>query len=323
MSSTSAKRKSGGEHVRGFLDHLTVERGYSEATIRSYATDLEQFDDYLGRVKRSLDKPGRITRDHIRGYLAEMHRRQLSKTSIGRKLSSLRAFFKYLMRRKIVAKNPMAGIRNPKQEKRHPQVLNVDQAVSMMEAALEPDPEGLRDLALAEVLYGSGLRISEAIGLDLNDLDSDVIRVVGKGSKERIVPLSSAAVKRIRRYIEQRHALLGDDYSEQAVFLGVRSGKRLNRREANRIVAKLARLAGLPKDVHPHMLRHSFATHMLEAGADLRSVQELLGHERLTTTQRYTHLDMQRIMQVYDRAHPRAGSGQGHNDSSDNGDDNG
>lgn len=213
------------------------------------------------------------------------------------------------MRHKIIVKDPTAGIRNPKQEKRHPQLLNVDQAVSMMEVAVTPDPEGLRDIALAELLYGSGLRISEAIGLDLNDLDSDVIRVVGKGSKERMVPLSGAAIKRIRRYIEQRHAFLKDDYSEQALFLSVRAGKRLDRRQANRVIAKLAKLAGLPKDVHPHMLRHSFATHMLEAGADLRSVQELLGHENLTTTQRYTHLDMQHIMQVYDQAHPRSNEG--------------
>ena len=306
MSSTGAKRDDSGGYVKGFLAHLSVEKGYSEATIRSYGTDLDQFGEFLKRVKRNLESPGRINRDHVRGFLAELHRRELSKTSMGRKLSSLRAYFKYLRRHKVITKDPMAGIRNPKQDKRHPQVLNVDQAVSMMEAAVEPDPEGLRDIALAEVLYGSGLRISEALGLDLNDVDSDVIRVTGKGSKERIVPLSDAAVARIRRYMEQRHAFL-KDYSEQALFLSVREGKRLNRRQANRIVAKLARLAGLPKDVHPHMLRHSFATHMLEAGADLRSVQELLGHERLTTTQRYTHLDMQRLMQVYDQAHPRAG----------------
>ena len=309
MSSTGAKRNQPGELVQGFLAYLSVEKGYSDATIRSYGTDLEQFQDHLKTKKRSLESPGRITRDHVRGFLAELHRRQLSKTSMGRKLSSLRAYFKYLMRHKQIFKDPMSGIRNPKQEKRHPQVLNVDQAVSLMEAAVEPDPEGLRDIALAEVLYGSGLRISEAIGLDMNDVDSDLIRVVGKGNKERIVPLSDAAIKRIRRYMEQRHALLKDDYSEQALFLSVRAGKRLDRRQANRVVAKLGKIAGLPKDVHPHMLRHSFATHMLEAGADLRSVQELLGHENLTTTQRYTHLDMQRIMQVYDQAHPRAGDG--------------
>lgn len=307
MSSTGDKRNSSGELVAGFLAFLEVEKGYSDSTVRAYETDLEQFDQYLGRVKRRLEKPKRINRDHVRGFLAELHRRELSKSSMGRKLSSLRAYFKYLLRHKEVPKDPMAGIRNPKQEKRHPQTLNVDQVVSVMEAAVEPDPEGLRDIALAELLYGSGLRISEAIGLDLNDLDSDVIRVVGKGSKERIVPLSDASVKRIRRYMEQRHALLKGDYSEQALFLSVRKGKRLDRRQANRILAKLGKLAGLPKDIHPHMLRHSFATHMLEAGADLRSVQELLGHERLTTTQRYTHLDMQRIMKVYDQAHPRSG----------------
>jgi len=314
MSLTSGKHSGarhgggnpGGEMLRGFLAHLAVEKGYSEATIRSYGTDLEQFGEFLKRSRHSLEKPERITREHVRAFLAELHRLRLTKTTMGRKLSSLRAYFRYLMRHRMVTVDPAATVRNPKQEKRHPQVLNVDQAVAMMEAAIEPDPEGLRDLALAEVLYGSGLRISEAVGLDLNDVDSDVIRITGKGAKERIVPLSGAAVKRIRRYLEQRHALIRDNYAEQALFLSVRSGKRLDRRQANRIVAKLGALAGLPKDVHPHMLRHSFATHMLEAGADLRSVQELLGHERLTTTQRYTHLDMRHIMQVYDQAHPRA-----------------
>ncbi len=212
MSSTSDRRNEPGEFVRGFLAFLLVEKGYSDATIRSYGTDLDQFEDYLNRMKRSLEKPGRINRDHVRGFLADMHRQSLSKSSMGRKLSSLRAYFKYLLRHKVIGKDPMVGIRNPKQEKRHPQVLNVDQAVSIMEAAIEPDPEGLRDIALAEVLYGSGLRISEAIGLDLNDLDSDVIRVTGKGSKERIVPLSDAAVKRIKRYLEQRHGLLKEDF---------------------------------------------------------------------------------------------------------------
>jgi integrase/recombinase XerC len=307
MSSTGANRNAQGEFLRGFLAYLEVEKGYSPATVRSYATDLDQFETFLKGRKATLERPARLNRDHVRAFLAELHRRQLTKTSMGRKLSSLRAYFKYLLRHKIITKDPAAGIRNPKQEKRHPQVLNVDQAVSLMEAQVDPDPEGLRDVALAELLYGSGLRISEAVGLDLNDVDSDVIRVTGKGSKERIVPLSDAAVERIRRYMGQRHAFLHDNYAEQALFLSSRAGKRLDRRQANRIVAKLAKLAGLPKDVHPHMLRHSFATHMLEAGADLRSVQELLGHENLTTTQRYTHLDMQRIMQVYDHAHPLAG----------------
>ena len=164
MSSTGAKRDESGGYVRGFLAHLTVEKGYSEATVRSYGTDLDQFGEFLKRVKRNLESPGRINRDHVRGFLAELHRRNLSKTSMGRKLSSLRAYFKYLRRHKVIAKDPMAGIRNPKQDKRHPQVLNVDQAVSMMEAAVEPDPEGLRDIALAEVLYGSGLRNQRGAG---------------------------------------------------------------------------------------------------------------------------------------------------------------
>ncbi|CCH47965.1 tyrosine recombinase XerC [Pseudodesulfovibrio piezophilus] len=307
MSSINDKRSDYGEFVRGFLGYLSIERGYSDATLRSYGTDLEQFENFLGRSKRTLEKPSGIRKEHVRAYLAEMHRRALSKTSIGRKLSSLRAYFKYLVKHKVVSVDPLAGIRNPKQEQRHAHALNVDQAIALMEVSIDPDPEGLRDMALAELLYGAGLRISEALGLNLFDVDNDVLRVTGKGAKERIVPLGDKAAKRIQHYIEHRHAFLKGDYSEQALFIGVRTGKRLNRRQANRVIARLSKIARLPKDVHPHMLRHSFATHMLEAGADLRSVQELLGHEHLTTTQRYTHLDMQHIMQVYDQAHPRAG----------------
>ncbi len=200
----------------------------------------------------------------------------------------------------------MAGLRNPKQDKRHPKALNVDQALALLEAKLSPDPEGLRDLALAEMLYGAGLRVSEAFSLDIDDFDpaSGFVRVMGKGGKERLAPLGRTALSRLARYVGQRGALLGDA-KERALFLGLRGG-RLDRRQAARIVQNLAGLAGLPQRISPHTLRHSFATHMLEAGADLRSVQELLGHERLSTTQRYTHLNLQHLMQTYDKAHPKA-----------------
>lgn len=305
MSSTSGKTspelgKLGGQ----FLAYLDAEKGYSPATMRSYGTDLSQFQEFLRGRKATIERPERIKKDHIRGFLAELHRRGVSKTTVARKLSSLRAYFRYLARKRICGNDPTAGVRNPKQDKVHPKALNVDQALAMMEAAVTPDPEGLRDMALAELLYGSGLRISEAMGLDVFDVDAGVVRVMGKGSKERMVPLTDKAEARIRRWLEQRHAFEPVS-GERALFLGKR-GKRLDRREANRILARLASAADLPRDVHPHMLRHSFATHMLEAGADLRSVQELLGHSRLSTTQRYTHLDLQQLMQVYDKAHPRS-----------------
>lgn len=291
-----------------FTVWLAVEKGFSPATVRAYRTDLAQFEAFASGRGISLGKSGSITREHIRAFLAELHRRSTAKSSVSRKLSSLRAFFKYLQGRELLGTSPMAGIKNPKQDKKQPRILNVDQALAVMEAEVEPDPEGLRDLALAELLYGSGLRISEALSLDINDVDlsAGFVRVMGKGSKERIAPLSDESQKRLVRWLEQRHAF-SDSPREQALFLGIRGG-RLNRRQAARIVEKLARLAGLPQNVHPHMLRGSFATHLLEGGADLRDVQELLGHERIATTQRYTHLDMAHLMKVYDRAHPKSGA---------------
>lgn len=309
MSSTSgsASRHCLPELCRGFLAHLAAEKGYSGATLAAYENDLALFAEYLSGRGLSLENAEAVTKDHVRGFLAELHRQRLKKSSVARKLSALRSFFRFLLRQRLVAANPVQGLSNPRQEKRQPRALNVDQAIGMMEAALPPDPEGLRDLALAELLYGSGLRISEALGLNVHDLDtsSGVVRVMGKGSKERLAPLSDAARKRLDRYLEQRHAFVADPL-EKALFLGQHGG-RLNRRQAARIVDHLARIAGLPQHVHPHMLRHSFATHMLEAGADLRDIQELLGHERISTTQRYTHLNLQQIMKVYDKAHPRAG----------------
>jgi integrase/recombinase XerC len=178
--------------------------------------------------------------------------------------------------------------------------------MALLDAKITPDPEGLRDLALAELLYGSGLRISEALSLNVEDLDrtGESLPIRGKGNKERLAVLTPASRTRLNRYMEQRGAF-EPKQGEPALFLGAR-GKRLDRRQAARILEKLAALAGLPQHVHPHMLRHSFASHMLQGGADLRGVQELLGHERLSTTQRYTHLDLQHVMRVYDSCHPKA-----------------
>ncbi|HKK33990.1 MAG TPA: tyrosine recombinase XerC, partial [Desulfomicrobiaceae bacterium] len=247
-----------------------------------------------------------VTRHHIMGFMADLHRRGLSKASVARKLSAARSFFNFALRRKLVTASPCDSVSNPKQSRKHPRVLNMDQALALMEVSVDRDPKGLRDMALAELLYGSGLRISEALGLDFTDIDlgEGTVRVMGKGRKERMVPMSGEGQKRLLDYLDQRHAFTPAP-GERALFLGAR-GKRLHRRQAARIVDRLATVADLPQHISPHALRHSFATHMLQAGADLRSVQELLGHSRLSTTQRYTHLDMKRVFEVYDTAHPLA-----------------
>jgi len=295
------------ESAEGFLAWLAVEKGYAQATLEAYRNDLESFERYLKNKGRDLDDPGNITRRDLLGFMADMHRQGLAKSSVSRRLSCLRGLFRHLLRHRLIDKNPAAGLANPKQAVHHPKSLNVDQAFALLDAPKDQgDPEDLRDVALAELLYGSGLRIGEALGLNLDDLDlsAGFVRVVGKGSKERLAPLSDTGATSLRDYLRVRHAFV-DDPAEQASFLGVR-GKRLQRKQAERILAGLSAKAHLPTAVHPHMLRHSFASHLLQSGADMRAVQELLGHERLSTTQRYTHLDLARITKVYDAAHPRS-----------------
>lgn len=319
MSSTSDRGDPTPSALPGpaeaFLAHVAVQKGYSQATCAAYDQDLRQFQDYLARRGLSLDAPEAVTRDHVRGFLAELHRARTAKTSMGRKLSTLRGLFRFLRTKKLVHTDPMAGVTNPKPEKRQPRALNVDQAIALV----TPHPgshqadgsrEACRDLALAELLYGSGLRVSEAVGLDLDDIDlaQGIARVLGKGGKERLAPLSDAARERLRDYLRRRGEFK-PTLVEKAFFLGSRGG-RLDRRQAARIIEDMGQAAAIPQHLHPHMLRHSFATHLLESGADLRSVQELLGHARLTTTQRYTHLELARLMQVYDQAHPRAKDGE-------------
>ncbi len=289
-----------------FLTHLEVQKGYSPATMDAYGNDLLQFQRLLEARGITFEAPEKIGKGHIMTFLADLHRQGVGKSSVARKLSSLRGFFGYLVAKKCILQNPCAGVHNPRQPKPQPAFLNVDQALSLMEAQVLPGPQGLRDLALAELLYGSGLRISEALSLDVADFDParHVIRIVGKGNKERIAPLTGISMTRIAAYLDRR-GFFSPAPTEPALFLGMR-GKRLQRRQANRIIDSLSALAGLPQHISPHALRHSFATHLLSAGADLRSVQELLGHARLSTTQRYTHLQMDELMRVYDAAHPRA-----------------
>lgn len=327
------------EPVEMFLAHLELEKGYSPATVAAYGNDVMQFEEALAPSGLSLADPAVVTRKHVRAFLAGMHRQGMSKTSMGRKLSALRSFFRFCARMRLVTVLPTEGVGNPRTEKRHPSLLNVDQVFSLLgEAEKEAEqasckavtegehpksfaaeagetPESApqekkkalaaRNLCLAELLYGSGLRVSEALALDAGrfSAEPETVRVLGKGGKERLAPLTDTAREALADWLAQRPLLA--PAGERALFVGMR-GKRLNRREAQRIIEDLCRRAGLPQAVSPHGLRHSFATHLLEAGADLRSVQELLGHARISTTQRYTHLNLAHLMAVYDKAHPKA-----------------
>ncbi|MDR2161095.1 MAG: tyrosine recombinase XerC [Desulfovibrio sp.] len=304
-----------------FLAFLELERGCSPATARAYGRDVLQFEEILSREGLSLSGPEQVERRHVQRFLADLHRRGVNRSSMGRKLAALRSFFRFCARMRLITTLPTEGIGNPRTEKRHPSMLNVDQALALLETAagrLSPAPGGegpprrgeeaalrARDVCLAEILYGSGLRVSEALSLNAGRLreESETVRVLGKGGKERLAPLTDAARDALAEWLPLRPRLAAP--GEHALFVGARGG-RLNRREAQRVIARLCRRAGLPQPVSPHGLRHSFATHLLEAGADLRSVQELLGHARLTTTQRYTHLNLAHLMTVYDKAHPRS-----------------
>jgi integrase/recombinase XerC len=291
--------------VEAFLGRLAVQKGYSDATVAAYGRDLDQFDLFLRTRGAGLDDPAAVTRAHVQSFLADLHRRGVKKSSMGRKLSALRTFFHFMAEQGVVAESPLEGLANPRQEKRTPRALNVDQAKALLETPREDDAVTRRDLALAELLYGSGLRISEALDLDVRDVarGAQEVRVLGKGGKERIAPLTHAAREALDRWLAARGELATGE--SDALFIGVRGG-RLQRRQAARIVAELCKRAGLPEAISPHGLRHSFATHLLEAGADLRGVQELLGHARLSTTQRYTHLNLAKLVEIYDKAHPGA-----------------
>lgn len=301
--------------VDAFLVWMEVQKGASPATLKAYGSDLAQLAEFLRGQDADLGRPETVTKRHIQAYLAWLFRLGDAKSSMARKLAAARSYFRFQQRSNAVTENVAAQVRNPRQEKRHPRALNVDETFALLDTEQKSGHPGAdsaeaerllcRDLALAELLYGSGLRISEALGLDIDDvqLSSRVLRVMGKGSRERLAPLSDTSCDSLKSWLDERPLMAQPD--EPALFVGSR-GSRLNRREAARIVERLCRRAGLDFTVSPHSLRHSFATHLLTAGADLRSVQELLGHSRLTTTQRYTQVSLEHLMEAYDKAHPKA-----------------
>ena len=300
-----------------FLAWLEFQKGASEATVQAYALDILEFETYLHELGATLERPSEITRQMVQGFSASLFRKNMARSSMARKLSALRSLFRHLHRLHKIASDPCSGVRNPRQDQRHPAMLNVDQTFALLDKepsaprapAGNASPEDifpLRDKALLELLYGSGLRISEALGLDVNDIRPQTghVVVMGKGSKQRQVPLSDTCIAALSRWIAVRSEV-PPARGERALFLG-RRGKRLDRRQAARILEERATAAGIVQHVSPHDRRHSFATHLLEGGADLRAVQELLGHSRISTTQRYTHLDLAALSRVYDAAHPLA-----------------
>ncbi len=284
------------KYIDKFLSYLEVEKNYSSHTLLNYKIDLEEFSTFLGKTAITD-----VDYSVLRRFLAQIRSKSLKPRSIARKLSSLRSFFKYLQREKIVSSNPAALLVTPKLDKPLPHFLSEQEAIKMMDAPSEDKVSQLRDKAIFETLYSTGIRVSELVGLDIDDVDfiSNIIRVMGKGRKERLVPIGDKALEAIQRYIDRR------SQKDNILFLN-KNSTRLSTRGVSNIINKYVTKQAIAQHVTPHMFRHSFATHLLNAGADLRSVQELLGHVNLSTTQIYTHLTTDKLKKVYDSAHPRA-----------------
>ncbi len=306
------------DRVGEFLRYLEHNLKASGQTVRCYRTDLREFESFLsGRPGPGQDS-SRFPPDHraIRSYLSFLHERGVSRATVARKLACVRSYFRHLVRRKVIRRNPAALVSTPRLHKRLPHALTEHEVESLLEHPFGKSARDKRDQALLELLYASGVRVAELVGADLGDLDlggsvgDGMLRVLGKGKKERLVPVGSKAVAALRSYLVARRDLAPGDArraaDRDALFLNARGG-RLTDRSVRRILHWRLREAALRRKVSPHALRHSFATHLLNAGADLRSIQELLGHASLSTTQRYTAVSTRRIIEVYNRAHPHSG----------------
>jgi integrase/recombinase XerC len=303
MVASVSKERQGPIHQ--FIHYLSSEKNASPHTCRCYQRDLEEFENFLKGSGLFLSTEGAVEMENvdriaIRKYLSFLHRRN-KKSSIARKVSTLRSFYKFLMKEQLVSSNPAKAVSTPKAEKPLPTALTVDEVFRLVESPMKD--ERLRDSAILELLYSSGVRVGELVGLNLNGLDMDlgIVKVMGKGRKERIVPIGSKAIEALKAYLEER----GDLDGEEPLFVNLRGG-RLTARSIGRLVKKYTKRSGIFRKVSPHSLRHTFATHLLDAGADIREIQEMLGHASLSTTQRYTHLSVDKLMEVYDKAHPRS-----------------
>jgi len=303
------------QEIDEFIKYIDLEKGYSSHTKESYRSDLAQFEVFLEQNRWSIkrddqDKLLEVDAIGIRKYLGQLHRDKLKKTSIGRKIAALKSFFKYLVKKGYLERNPAAYIQTPKKEKYIPTFLTVDEVFTILEKSYSNDPAGLRNKAMLELLYTSGIRRAELIGLNCGDIDfkQALIKVRGKGKKERVVPVGAQALKSMTEYRERGRveASLSDSPEHGGPFFTNKKGERLNPRTISRIVDRMTLLGGVNRKISPHVFRHTFATHLLDGGADLRAIQEMLGHESLSTTQKYTSVSMAKLMETYDMAHPRS-----------------
>jgi len=320
------------EHLKQFLQFLRLNRNASPHTVRAYESDLSQFIAHAAAgagIKRGELTPAQLDRSAIRRFLGELHARGQTRASAARKLAAARTFLRYLRREGIIEDDPGALVATPKRDIRMPAHLSEQEIVALIAAAPDTTPLGRRDRAILELFYASGLRLSELVGLDLDDvnLSGRMSRVRGKGGKERLVPFNTSAAKAIRAYLNDREMLVrgrarqdgreGQDRRDatgrrqrHALFVNYRGG-RLTVRSVDRLVRRYVAATSARMGISPHALRHSFATHLLQRGADLRAIQELLGHAQLSTTQRYTHVNAAQLVEVYRKAHPRAGKAGG------------
>lgn len=294
--------------IEEFINFIRVERQYSNHSITAYAKDLSELAIYIDEEK--LGSNIKVVDFYVlRGFITTLYDKELSKSSIERKISTLKSFFKFLYRRGIIADNPARMLKFPKKEKYLPNVFNVDDIFTLLDLPDKSTPMGMRDALILELLYGTGVRVSELVGLDRSmvDLQGMRILVLGKGKKERIVPLAPELISLIKDYYKVMYDIVSEGRVVESDALIInRLGSRMTDRTIRRIVEAYLKKAGLPLDYSPHSFRHTFATHLLEGGADLRSIQELLGHESLATTQKYTHSDLASLLKVYDETHPMA-----------------
>lgn len=292
------------EYLDQFIQMLRSEKYYSPHTCSNYRRDLEQFQAYLER--EGIESPAQVNYNHVSGFAAQRHRQGRKSRTIQRELSSIRSFFQFLIRQDAVAQNPALEVRAPKADKPLPKTCDAEAIDRLLQLPQDCDDLQVRDVAIFELIYSSGLRLAELVGIDLDDIDLDQGRLIvtGKGNKTRHLPIGGKAIKAVKRWLRLRSDYCRDA-NESALFLS-KLGKRISPRNVQSRLRALIDRRALEQHLSPHMLRHSFATHMLESSSDLRAVQELLGHVNIATTQVYTHLDFQHLAQVYDAAHPRA-----------------
>ncbi len=289
-----------------FSSYLKYERQASEYTLKNYVIDLKQFFSFVqDKVKKNIDID-KINGSLVREYVASLFGKK-NPASISRKLSSIRSFFNFCLKKGAVKTNPAKEVTSPKIGKRIPKFLTVDEVFALIETPKVQTAMGCRDKAILELLYASGLRVSELVNLKISDLNLEemIVKVQGKGRKERVVPMGTKARDVLQRYLNLRFAFTSEAGPNEPVFVN-KYGKKISVRSVERMLEKYLRLSGINKNVTPHVLRHTFATHLLNAGADMRGIQELLGHSSLSTTQKYTHVGLEKMMEVYDKSHPKA-----------------